>query len=91
MKYGSLVIGVAIAALLASLDASAHKDEQLPTGAPDRVGEVSFAISCSPAAQMEFNRAVAILHSFFYPEAAKTFTKVTEIDPTCAMGYWASP
>jgi len=88
MKYGSLIVGVATAALFASIDASAHEDDQLPTGAPDRVGEVSFAISCSPAAQLEFNRAVAILHSFFYPEAAKTFTKVTEIDPTCAMGYW---
>src|SRR5207342_791630 len=35
-----------------------------------------------------FNRALAMLHSFFYPEAAKTFGRVAEIDPTCAMGYW---
>jgi tetratricopeptide (TPR) repeat protein len=73
---------------IVSLIASAHEDEQIPTGAPDRVGEVSFAVSCSPAAQQEFNRGVAILHSFFYPEAVKTFTRVTEIDPSCAMGYW---
>lgn len=85
MKLHSLL--VAIVAVV-SLSANAHEDEQMPTGAPDRVGEVSFAISCSPGAQQEFNRAVAILHSFFYPEAVKTFTRVTEIDPSCAMGYW---
>jgi tetratricopeptide (TPR) repeat protein len=73
---------------VASIGASAHEDERIPTGAPDKVGEVNFPISCSAAAQKEFNRGVAILHSFFYPEAVKTFTRVTEIDPACAMGYW---
>ena len=78
----------AVAVSVVSFGTSAHEDEQMPTGAPDKVGEVSFPISCSAAAQKEFNRGVAILHSFFYPEAGKTFTKVTEIDPSCAMGYW---
>jgi tetratricopeptide (TPR) repeat protein len=85
MKLHSLFLAVAS---VVSLSAGAHEDEQMPTGAPDKVGEVSFPISCSAAAQKEFNRAVAILHSFFYPEAGKTFTKVTELDPSCAMGYW---
>jgi tetratricopeptide (TPR) repeat protein len=85
MKLHSLFLAVAS---VVSLSAGAHEDEQMPTGAPDKVGEVSFPISCSAAAQKEFNRGVAILHSFFYPEAGKTFTKVTELDPSCAMGYW---
>ena len=84
MKLHSLFLAVAS---VVSLSAGAHEDEQMPTGAPDKVGEVSFPISCSAAAQKEFNRGVAILHSFFYPEAGKTFTKVTELDPSCAMGY----
>jgi hypothetical protein len=29
-----------------------------------------------------------MLHSFFYPEAGRTFTKVTAIDQGCALGYW---
>jgi hypothetical protein len=49
---------------------------------------VKFEVSCNAAAQLEFNRAVAMLHSFFYPEAGRTFTKVTEIDPACGMGHW---
>ena len=50
--------------------------------------EVDFPISCSAAAQKKFNHAVWILHSFWYDEAVKAFTAVTEADPDCAMGYW---
>jgi hypothetical protein len=51
-------------------------------------GEVNFPISCGPAAQKVFNHAVWTLHSFWYPEAVKAFTEVTEAEPGCAMGYW---
>ena len=50
--------------------------------------EVEFPISCSAAAQKKFNQAVWILHSFWYEEAVKAFTAVTEAEPDCAMGYW---
>ncbi len=53
-----------------------------------KVGDVNFPISCSAAAQQQFTRAVALLHSFWYEEAANAFTGVTETDPSCAMGYW---
>ena len=66
----------------------AHEDDQPSAGSLEQLGEVNFPISCSAEAQQEFNRAVAILHSFFYPVAVKSFTKVTELDPSCAMGYW---
>jgi hypothetical protein len=51
-------------------------------------GEVDFPISCGPAAQKTFKHAVWTLHSFWYPEALKAFTAVTEAEPSCAMGYW---
>jgi tetratricopeptide (TPR) repeat protein len=54
----------------------------------EQLGDVRFATSCSPSAQQQFNRAVAILHSFWYDEAVKAFTAVTETDVACAMGYW---
>ena len=50
--------------------------------------EVEFPISCSAAAQKKFNQAVWILHSFWYEEAVKAFTAVTQAEPDCAMGYW---
>ena len=53
-----------------------------------KVSEVDFPISCGAEAQKKFNQAVWILHSFWYDEAVKAFTAVTEIEPGCAMGYW---
>ena len=53
-----------------------------------RLGEVSFPISCSPAAQTQFNRAVAMQHSFFFPETVKAFSAIVEKEPSCAMAYW---
>jgi len=53
-----------------------------------KLGKVNFPVSCTPIAQEQFNQAVAMLHSFWYDEAEKTFHQVTVIDPTCVMGYW---
>jgi len=54
----------------------------------ERFGEVDFPISCSSAAQAQFNRGVAMLHSFFYPETIKAFSALAQQEPTCAMAYW---
>jgi tetratricopeptide (TPR) repeat protein len=53
-----------------------------------KFGEVNFSISCSAAAQTQFNRAVAMLHSFFFPETVKAFTALAQQEPSCAMAYW---
>ena len=62
-----------------------HGHQHEPT---EKLGRVSFTISCKPTAQKQFNRAVAWLHSFEYEEAEKAFTEVTVTDPRCGMGYW---
>jgi tetratricopeptide (TPR) repeat protein len=51
-------------------------------------GKVDFAVSCASNAQPEFNRGVALLHSFFYEEARRAFTAVAEKDPRCSMAQW---
>ena len=53
-----------------------------------RFGQVHFPISATPAAQAQFDRAVSMLHSFWYEELDREFRKVIELDPSCAMGYW---
>ena len=55
---------------------------------PEKMGKVSFQISCRPTVQLQFNRGVALLHSFAYAEAEKTFRSVAEQDPQCAMAHW---
>src|SRR3981189_4018021 len=63
-------------------------DQTVARAAEERLGEVDFPISCSPAAQQQFNRAVAMQHSFFFPETVKAFTAIAEKEPSCAMAYW---
>jgi tetratricopeptide (TPR) repeat protein len=84
MAQRRISLGLAAAALLAlPMQFAARAD----TGAKI-VEEVDFATSCSPAVQHAFKHAVWTLHSFWYPEALKDFTAVTEADPNCAIGYW---
>src|SRR5438094_5442399 len=52
------------------------------------VGKIRFPITCAPDVQSDFARGVALLHSFFYEEARRVFTSVTEHDPKCAMAQW---
>ena len=61
----------------------------LTTHAQDtRLGKVEFQTSGSPAAQAEFLRGLAALHSFWYEEALEAFRASTKADPEFMMGYW---
>jgi hypothetical protein len=55
---------------------------------PEKIGRVRFPVSCAPAVQQPFERAVALLHSFWYLESAKAFAEIAQADPNCAMAYW---
>jgi hypothetical protein len=55
---------------------------------PEKLGKVSFPISCSPTVARDFERAVALLHSFAYTASEQSFRKVAAQDPTCAMAHW---
>jgi tetratricopeptide (TPR) repeat protein len=57
-------------------------------GVPEKLGTVSFPVSCKPAVQEQFDRGVALLHSFAYPAAEDAFQGVAEQDPQCAMAHW---
>ena len=61
---------------------------QEKTGGAEKLGNVHFAVSCLPATQPQFDRAVAMLHSFWYPQGLNAFADVTKTDPDCAMAYW---
>jgi tetratricopeptide (TPR) repeat protein len=56
--------------------------------APEKLGKVSFPVSCAPATQEQFNKGVALLHSFAYIAAENTFQQIAGLDPRCAMAHW---
>src|SRR5580704_2194018 len=59
------------------------------TGKPaEQLGKVHFATSCAPAVSAKFDRAVALLHSFWFPVAIDAFNDVLKADKSCAMAYW---
>jgi len=90
---------VLVLALSASVAAAppAGRAAEAPAAAPaatpalgdiSKVGSVHFPTSCDPAVQKDFERGVALLHSFFYEEARRVFNGVAEKDPQCAMAWW---
>ena len=58
-------------------------------GAPaDRLGTVTFQNSCADAVKPGVNRGVALLHSFWFDEAIRTFNDVAAKDPACGLSQW---
>ena len=52
------------------------------------LGRVHFETSCTPQAQEKFDRGLAMVHSFFYPNSVQAFTEAAAADPQCAIAYW---
>ncbi len=71
------------AAPVLALDDQMHHHE-----AGDKLGKVSFPISCAPGSQKLFERGIALLHSFGYEEAEQQFVELSHQDPACAMAHW---
>jgi hypothetical protein len=65
-----------------------HEDHTPRSAKPEQLGEVNFPVSCNPAAQQEFNRAMALFHSFWFNPAKASFARVLQHDPGCGMAHW---
>ena len=76
------------ALLLFALSPARSLPAQHEHGNADRLGHVVFPVSCNTAAQHEFERAMAMLHSFWWEQSQTAFQAVIAADSTCAMGYW---
>ena len=77
-----LVTAFALSSSFAAQNAPHHHDSA------EKLGTVSFPISCSPATRSQFERGVALLYSFEYETAANQFNEIAANEPTCAMAYW---
>ena len=85
MSPKQLTVAISTSLLLAlPIAAPAHEDEA-PGG---KLGTVVFPTSCAPAVQPTFERAVAMLHSFWYNLGEKTFAEILAKDPGCTVTAW---
>ena len=76
----------AILLTLAASNGSAQEHQHAANG--EKLGTVHFATSCNEIAQKEFDRAVALLHSFQFSRAIDGFNVVLGEDATCGIAYW---
>jgi len=83
LKLSACLLLCALPAFALDDDMQAHHHD-----ANEKLGKVSFPISCAPGSQAAFERGVALLHSFGYEEAEEQFTQITKKDPGCAMAHW---
>ena len=79
MKRKYLILAAGITAAL-GCSAFGQQDEKL--------GKLSFPSSCDPKVQAEFERGVAMIHSYWFTYARRTFEGVLQQDPSCAIAYW---
>lgn len=77
-----------ITAILLTLLASRGRAQEHPHRSGEKLGTVRFATSCNEVAQKEFNRAVALLHSFQFSLAIEGFNAALAEDATCGIAYW---
>jgi tetratricopeptide (TPR) repeat protein len=54
----------------------------------EKLGTLSFPTSCDPKVQVEFERGVAMIHSYWFLVARRVFEGVLQQDPSCAIAYW---
>jgi len=78
----------AVFTLALASTAAAHQDDSTAQGARKDYGRVLFKTSCTAEGQKQFDRALAMLHSFYFPETVKAFNAIPEADPACAIAYW---
>jgi tetratricopeptide (TPR) repeat protein len=88
MSYLATFLTALVTSLTLVASVWADADPVNRSGDPEKLGRVHFKTSCSPEAQRQFERALAMLHSFFFPETVKAFTAIPATDPSCAIAYW---
>jgi tetratricopeptide (TPR) repeat protein len=89
MKSFSIVL-LATGVLAIAIVAQAKQHEHVSSGQEEGFGRVHMDISCPATVAADFDRALALLHNFWYMRALERFNQVLKNDPGCAMAYWGA-
>jgi tetratricopeptide (TPR) repeat protein len=86
-----LLLSLINTVLLSASVLAQHSEQEHPHPGPEEgLGRAHMETSCSPAVAPEFDRALALLHNFWYLRALERFNEVATHDPECAMAYWGA-
>jgi tetratricopeptide (TPR) repeat protein len=81
-----LLAATVLSFALPPLAIAQHDEHAVAAG--EKLGTVRFATSCAPSVAADFDRGVALLHSFEFRAAIESFTGVLQSDAACTMAYW---
>ena len=88
MSSTRIIFALALALMASARPPDGFHELSQANATHERLGTVHFATSCNAAAQTEFDRAVALLHSFEFSRAIAGFNAALKLDNTCAIAYW---
>lgn len=74
--------------LALGLGATAAAQEHHAGTPPEQLGKTNFKTSCTGGAQADFDRGIALLHSFWFPEAVASFRAALAKDSGCGIAHW---
>ena len=86
-----LTFAILLAAALPFTVLAQHEGHELRSaGSEEGLGRAHMQTSCASAVSVDFDRALALLHNFWYARAFERFKQVAKNDPECAMAYWGA-
>ncbi len=88
MKRLAVVFAVSMALGGFSGPTSAEEGHHPGEAEAEKMGRVSFPVSCTPQARERFETGVTLLHSFWYARAEQAFSEALATDEKCAMAHW---
>jgi len=85
-----ILVSLAIMASAVAMLAQGGEHDYSYSGPEEGLGRAHMDTSCSATVAAEFDRALALLHNFWYVRALERFSQVAMDDPKCAMAYWGA-
>jgi tetratricopeptide (TPR) repeat protein len=87
----AVVLGLLVATVFAAVTFAQQEEHQHSYSGPEEgLGRAHMDTSCSSEVAAEFDRALALLHNFWYVRSLERFNQVSKSDPGCAMAYWGA-
>jgi tetratricopeptide (TPR) repeat protein len=81
---------LAVCALALAISVQGRQHQHPTSGSEEGFGRLDMDVSCAPAVAAEFDRALALLHNFWYARALERFNQILQEDSECGMAYWGA-